>query len=363
MQGITVYQRKGRPTWYVIFDDPATGRRVFRNSGYRLDDPTGKAKAYALAREQSHSGIAHGVESNHERWDAWAETWLRVRYRGKEKTLTSYLGAWKHLSFFLHERKIFLPRLLTYQHVVEFVHWRESQVKKASGKKVSRNTALHNVKVLSRLMREALRRGYAQGNPCVKLSEDVPADPAPDKPEYTDEQIALVRAELARRAQIGRPSDWMPIAFEIALHQGCRLSATQVPMERIDFTHWTITFHEKGGREFTVPVHPALRPLLLRLRDEGRTVTCQLPRFASRIFSRVLRAIGLPHCFHSTRVTVITRMARGDVSEQKAMAYVHHGSWAVHKIYTKLRPPDVAGVHAALALPVAPPAPVRRPSA
>lgn len=363
MQGISVYQRSGRHTWYVIYDCPKRGRRVFESSGFRLDAPNGKLQAYAYARQKSQSGITHGVEQHHEQWSAWAETWLRVRYKAKDKTLTSYLGAWKQLSFFLHERKLFLPRQLTYSHVVDFVHWRETQVKKASGRKVSRNTALHNVKVLSRLMREAVRRGYAQGNPCVKLSEDVPADPAPEKPELTDEQIALVRAELARRALIGRPSDWMPIAFEIALHQGCRLSATQVPMSRIDFVHWTITFHEKGDREFTVPVHPALRPLLLSLRDEGRTVTCELPRFASRIFSRVLRAIGLPHCFHSTRVTVITRMARGDVSEQKAMAYVHHGSWAVHKIYTKLRPPDVQGVHAALALPAIEAMPARRTSA
>lgn len=355
MQGITVYERKGRHTWYVIYDCPKRGKRVFENSGFRLDAPNSKLQAYAYAREKSKSGIATGLEHSRERWDAWAETWLRVRYKAREKTLTSYLGAWKHLSFFLKEHKIFLPRLLTYQDVVAFVLWRESQIKRQSGRKVSRNTALHNVKVLSRLMREAVRRGYAQGNPCVKLSEDVPADAAPEKPEYTDEQIAMVRAELARRAKIGRPSEWMPIAFEIALHQGCRLSATKIPLSRIDFARWTVTFREKGAKEFTVPVHPALQPLLLRLREEKREFTCELPRFASRIFSRVLRAIGLPHCFHCTRVTVITRMARGDVSEQKAMAYVHHGSWAVHKIYTKLRPPDVAGVHAALALPPAEP--------
>lgn len=358
MQGISVYQRPGRKTWYVIFDDPMTGKRTFANSGYKLDDPNGKMAAYAFARERSHSGVAHGLETSHERWDAWADAWLRERYHDKEKTLTSYLGAWKFLSFFLHERKIFLPRLLQYRDVVEFVRWRESQIKKRSGKRVSRNTALHNVKVLSRLMREAVRRGFAQGNPCVKLSEDVPPTRPPEKPEYTDEEIALVRAELARRAKIGRPSEWMPIAFEIALHQGCRLSATQIDFKDVDWKRWTVTFHEKGGQVFTVPVHPAIRPLFLRLRAQGRQHSCILPRFASRIFSRVLRAIGLPHCFHCTRVSVITRMARGDVSEQKAMAYVHHGSWAIHRIYSRLRAADVTGVADALALP-APALPAR----
>ncbi len=362
MQGISVYRRAARPTWYVAYDCPRRGRRINESTGFRTDHPNGKLQAYAYAREKSHSGIAHGLDHQHERWSAWAETWLQVRYKQKPKTLTSYLGAWKQLSFFLHERKIFTPRLLQYQDVVAFVHWREAQVKIRSQRTVSRNTALHNVKVLSRLMREAVRRGYAQGNPCVKLSEDVPPDRAPEKPEFTDAEIALVRAELARRAPLGRPSDWMATAFEIALHQGCRLAATQIPMQRIDFARGTITFHEKGGKEFTVPMHPGLRPLLERLRDEGRSVTCELPRFASRNFGRVMAALGLAHRFHSTRVTVITRMARGDVTEQKAMAYVHHGSWAVHKIYTKLRPPDVSGVADALALPAPPPPAARAPA-
>lgn len=361
MQGISVYQRAGRPTWYVAFDCPRRGRRVNVSTGFRLDVANGKLQAYAFAREQSQSGVTHTAAKNHERWEAWAETWLEVRYKNSPKTLTSYLGAWKHLSFFLRERQVVLPRQLQYEDVVAFVHWRERQVKTRSKRTVSRNTALHNVKVLSRLMREAVRRGYAQGNPCVKLSEDVPPDRAPEKPEFTNEQIEQVRAELARRAKLGRPSEWMAIAFEIAIHQGCRLSATQIPMSRIDFNRWTITFHEKGQQEFTVPVHVGLRPLLLRLRDEGRTQTCTLPFHAPRNFTRVMRAIGLPHTFHSTRVSVITRMARGDVTEQKAMAYVHHGSWAVHKIYSKLRPPDVAGVAEALGIPVqsAPSAPAR----
>lgn len=361
MQGITVYERTGRATWYVIYYDPHTGRRTFRNSRFRIDDPQGKIKAYAFARELAMSGIGAGTTSSRESeaFDVWAEGWLRTRYKHQARTLTSYLGAWKHILFFLRERKLTVPRLLEYRHVVDFVHWRESQVKRRSKRTVSRNTALHNVKVLSRVMREAVRRGYAQGNPCLRLSEDVPPAPVPEKPEFTDEQIALVRAELARRATLGRPSDWMAIAFEIALHQGCRLSATQIPMRDIDFDRGTITFREKGHRGhktvFTVPIHPGLRPLLERLRDEGRTLTCTVPWHGPRNFGRVMDAIGLPHRFHSTRVSVITRMARSDVTQQKAMAYVHHGSWAVHKIYTKLKPPDVEGVAAALAIPPAPP--------
>lgn len=361
MQGITVYQRPGRKTFYVIYPDSNTGERVFKNSGVPLSDPQGRLKAYAFAREKSHSGIGLRAERDHEQWDTWVPFFISTRFAKSPKTLSSYLGAWKFLSGFLHEHKIKTPRSLTYQHALDFAGWREAKKKKASGRFVSRNTTLHNIKVMSRIMREAVRRGYAAGNPWYKVTDDLPADPVPEKPEYTDGDIAKVRAELDRRSKLGRPSEWMPIAFEIALAQGCRLSATQIPMHKIDFERWTIRFSEKGGQDFTVPVNPALQPLLLRLRAEGRTVTCQLPRFASRTFSRVLKGAGLKappgmanHTFHSTRVTLISRGARAGIPEQKMMRVVHHGSWAVHKRYTKLRSADVADVYPALALPPPP---------
>lgn len=358
MQGITVYTRPGRTMFYVIYPDPHTGKRTFQSSGVPLSDPQGRLKAYAFARDRSQSGIGTHSERDHEQWDSWVPAFLRSRFSRSPKTLSSYLGAWKFLSAFFHEHRIKTPRALTYQHALDFAAWREAKRKKASGRLVSRNTTLHNIKVLSRIMREAVRRGFAPGNPWYKVTDDLPAAPVPEKPEYTDADIAKVRAELERRAGLGRPSDWMPIAFEIALAQGCRLSATAIPMHKIDFERWTIRFSEKGGQDFTVPVNPTLRPLLLRLRAEGRTVTCELPRFASRIFSRVLKSAGLQapagmgnHTFHSTRVTLISRGARAGIPEQKMMRVVHHGSWAVHKRYTKLLSADVADVYPALALP------------
>ena len=356
MQGISVYQRDGRPHWYVAYTCPHRGRRVNESTGFKVSDPRSKLEAYAYARDKAQSGVAVAPRSRDpSAWGLWVVPWLKDRYAHQPKSLTNHLGAWKQLSFFLVENKIPVPRLLRYEHVVAFVHWREQQVKQQSGRTVSRNTALLNVRSLSRIMREAVRRGYAQGNPCKGITEDVPAIDPKEKPEFTDEQIALVRAELARRSGLGRPSDWMAIAFEIALHQGCRLSATQIPLRDVDLQRGTIRLQEKGDKDFTMPIHPALRPLLQRLKDTpGREFTCVLPRFASRNFSRVMRAIGLPHSFHSTRVSVITRMARNDVPEQKAMRYVQHGSWAVHQIYTRLKAHDVAGVAGALGLPPPP---------
>lgn len=348
MQSISVYARTGRPTWYVAYDCPERARRVCESTCIKIDDPRGKLAAYAYARDKSKSGIGHSGNSERTRWDCWTKDWLTVRFAQQPKTLVSYLGAWKFLSFWLRETGIPTPRALRYEHAIAFVNWREGRVKR-SGRRVSRNTALHNCKVMSRIMREAVRRGYCEGNPWFKLSEDIPETAAKEKPEFTDEQIAKVKAELARKTRRGpaRPA-WMSIAFEIALLTGCRLAETQIPFDRIDLARNVIIFHTKGGKIHPVSIHPALRPLLEKLKAGGRKQTCQLPFLASRSFSRVLKRIGLDHTFHCTRVTGITRAARAGVSEQKAMAYFGHSGWAVHRIYQRLTPADAADCHAAL---------------
>jgi hypothetical protein len=356
MQGISVYARRDRPTWYVAYTCPIRSKRVCEATAFRIDEPGSKLKAYAYAREKSLSGVAHGQQRDDSRWENWVEPWLRMRFAIKLTTLTGYLGAWKFLSFWLRENKVPTPRALLYQHAIAFVNWRQSQTKR-SGKTVGRNTALHNCRVMSRIMREAVRRGYTNGNPWFRLEEDIPEAPVGEKPEFTDEHVARVRAELARKTKRGpaRP-EWMSIAFEIALLQGCRLRETQIPFDRIDLERNVIIFHTKGDKIHPVAIHPELRPLLVRLKAEGRKVTCTLPFLASRSFSRMLRRIGLPHVFHCTRVTGVTRAARAGVSEQQAMAYFGHSGWAVHRIYQRLTPADGSRCHAALTFSPAAPA-------
>ena len=46
--------------------------------------------------------------------------------------------------------------------------------------------------------------------------------------------------------------------------------------------------------------------------------------------------------FHSTRVTVVTRLARAGESKPKVMAYVGHASETVNDVYLRLSAPDVA---------------------
>ena len=63
------------------------------------------------------------------------------------------------------------------------------------------------------------------------------------------------------------------MSLEIALHQGCRLSETSQPLDRVDLKRGTITFSAKGRNGklhvFTTALHPGLRPLVERLKAAG----------------------------------------------------------------------------------------------
>jgi hypothetical protein len=352
---VSVYRRAGRPTWYVAFDG-AHGR-VCRSTGFRIDDPDGERKARRWGEERDVHVPAATAGDSHA-WDRWVISWLRDQYAEPEqaKTLRSYLGAWSFLRLYLRERRIQGPEQLTYSDVTGYIPWRTKRTKR-SGKKVTKNTALHNIRILSVIMREAVRRNWCQGNPCDRLGVKKAAITKP-RPEITDDEIARIREGLRTRPE------WMRVAFEIALHQGCRLRETQVPLRDVDLDRRTITFRAKGGDTYTSALHPALVPLLRDLKARGATVACRIEHHSSRNFTRFLQSIGLGHlCFHCTRVTCITRMARAGVPVQQAMRYVHHATESIHAIYQRLRADDLQNCVAALAYPEPPPSPVPVPSA
>jgi integrase len=220
---------------------------------------------------------------------------------------------------------------------LEYLEWRTS-FKRKTGKIAGRNTAILEIKVLAMIMGEAVRLGYADSNPLVSLNlrRSKPAK----KPELTDKEIGEIRKSL-----INQP-EWMQVAFEIALHTGCRLGETRLPLKCIDFVENKITFPSpKGGedRAFSIPMLSALRPLLLRLSKTGREFTLEFPFQPSRqwnIFFHRIKKIHL--CFHCLRVTYINRLRRSGVPREAAMRLVNHSSELVHKIYQRERVEDVA---------------------
>lgn len=210
-----------------------------------------------------------------------------------------------------------------------------NHAKKARRSPVSSITALGEVKLLGLILGEAKERGLVRANVCRGLG--IKRERGRIKPEFTDDQIWAIREALANWPE------WMRICFEISIHHGTRLRATQIDLLRdIDWENRRITFHEKAGKVFTVPAHLDVFRLLEQRRNAGAQMACELPKGPSKAWRKFFDSIDLTeHCFHCCRVTVISRMARAGVPEAKAMKFVGHASTEIHRIYQRLRAEDL----------------------
>jgi len=345
MKYASVHQRAGSPRWRISFFCPIRQKRVHETTPFLLTDPQGRRKALTFAAEKSKFAIADRASAGADRWERWVDDFLTQRYAGREKTSARMVYAWHQWRSYLFEKGVRVPRGLDYRTVLGFIDWRRAQVKPSSGRVVSLNTALCDVRVMSVIMREAMRRDFAESNHCEKLG--IAKDPAKQKPEMTGAEIATIRAAL-----VDRP-EWMRTSFEIALHQGCRLRETSVPLADIDLERKTIRFSAKGRRGtkhvFTTQLHPALEPLVRSLAKAGRPVTCELPQMAAKEWHFFFKGLKLGHlCFHCTRVTVITRMARAGVPISQAMAFVGHASETIHRVYQRRATGDLSRAVGAL---------------
>lgn len=197
------------------------------------------------------------------------------------------------------------------------------------------------LKFLAMLMNEAVRLGHADGNPLTKM--DIQKDDPEEKPEMTDEEISRIRAALEKEPE------WMQTCFDIALHTGCRLRETRLPLTCISFSEKKITFpHPKGGRHraFSIPMPTALFPLLKRLKGRLKGLdskyTLEFPYQPSRRWQQFFMKLKLEHLwFHCLRVTFINRLRRARVPMQDAMRLVNHASELIHKIYQREKVEDV----------------------
>jgi hypothetical protein len=344
----SVYERKDSPYIWIAYHCPKRRKRVGEATPFRKDEHGARRKALALATEKSQETRIDREERSTD-FEAWVPTWLQLHHRQSPKSLKAESGRWEQLHGYLYEKGIPSPRHVTYDNAIGYLKWRQDQVKR-SGKKPGYNTALQELRFLGRLLKEAVRRGYCIANPLASMG--LKKDPPKEKPEITDAEVSLIRRKLKDEPE------WMRVSFEIATYQGCRLSETQVPFSRINFEAGTIQFHVKRGKVFTTRLHPKLVPLLTKLKSRGLKQTCTLPQMAAKDWHWFFhgrdepghhRPAFLPHlCFHCTRVTVITKMARAGVPMAQAMAYVGHANSLIHRIYQRLLPADVGSAVAAI---------------
>jgi hypothetical protein len=339
----TLYKRttKGAssPFWWIKYLDD-TGKLVQESTGKRLDSvhETREARKIRAAKEVVERSAAP-QERGDRKLRAWVPRWLASTYKSQENTLEAYLGAFEYLMKFFEGNKAHSASQITRKMCFDYLDWRMKKENGGTGDGVCRNTAIHNLRILRLILNEAINRDHILKNPAAKLG--LKSDPVEEKPEISDEERAAVE---------GSPlAEWQKISWAIAINQGCRLAETSLPLSDVDLKHNTITFTLKGGRRHTTKLISTLRPLLQKLKDDGHLLTWgPFHRNASRDWSRTLEGLGMPFSFHSTRVTVITRLARAGVNEQQAIRFIGHCSSEVHAIYTRLRVDDLAACDAAL---------------
>ncbi len=147
------------------------------------------------------------------------------------------------------------------------------------------------------------------------------------KPEISDEENALILEALE-----GEPP-WMAVAYKVALAQGCRLKEISFNIhEDVDLGAGKITFHAKQEDVFTTKLVPSNRDL----REQGKVRSWDHFGNASREWTRLFRKLGPGHlCFHSTRVTAITKCARKGFPLAQALRFFGRASSSVHEIYQK----------------------------
>jgi integrase len=142
----------------------------------------------------------------------------------------------------------------------------------------------------------------------------------------------------------------------IARYHGVRLNETNVnPMK--DVKLWDqdgerrgeIEFRQKGNRIRKKPLHPKLIALFDKLRNQKATSTYIVWQWGNR-WTKLLTRCGIKDrdpnaCFHSTRVTVETRLARAGVDKAIRMAYLTHENGDVNDSYNRFKPDDLRVCH------------------
>lgn len=331
----SLYTRPRSPYYWLKRRDPGTGKVVRESTEIRTDSPGARAKANQLRAAATLAEQNAPQIATSERWQNWLAAFLQRRYENTPSWKNAKLAGAEILTFVEHHQ-VPSPRFLTYAIASTFVQWRTSTKLLPP---ISANSAALRFVYLSVAMREAVRRGFATANPCRDVRSE--RTPAKQKLEITEDHQAKIES-LLTTAQA-----WMREQWLILMRQGCRISETLVPLDRIDESRRTITFRIKGGRLHTSQLHPDLLPLVAQARAEGRKTIIEPPPSYNAIWSLWLKKHGFPYSAHCTRVTVITRLLRAGHSPALVCAFIGHTE-EVNRIYRRLKPPDTLALLATL---------------
>lgn len=267
----------------------------------------------------------------------WVDGWLAARH-GNSLTYIRYAATWRRLKAYLSEKGIKDFAALTRQHCFDYYLWRVG---------IKRNTVGWELRVLAAICHEAVKRSIIGANPASALGvrrQTVKLKPELS-PELMDEILALV--EKMRRTPY---KDFYRVSFLLGRYHGLRISETRFHLSCVNFATNTLTITTKGDKTHAVYLHPKVRPMLEEMANRGQAWTFAEPsdpQTMSDMWHAFFKRTGLRDrypgiCFHSQRVSVISQMARANISEIKAMRYVSHATASVHRIYARTRVADLA---------------------
>jgi site-specific recombinase XerC len=324
------FQHKNSGFYYLKVKRGGKWVQVPTNIRVEHVDSLRRVKMMALQESAKELEIPRGSSG----WE-WVPGFLRTQFGEVSTTLQRYGEAWTALEIYIALKECLGPERVTHTLCYEYCDWRVS-CREHGMRPVKWNTALHELKVFSRILSEAVKRGMIQANPCFRLG--LRRRNTRVKPEITHEEQAIIEEALKNQPQ------WMQDSWTIAMCQGFRLSETNCPLSRVEFGLGTISVIGKGHKVHTAPLHPKVREIALRAKQaKQERLLDRFPHKASLHWVKFFRSIGMSHLsFHCTRVTVVTRLARSGASKAQTMAYVGHASETVHEVYLRLSAPDVA---------------------
>ena len=310
------------------------GQWKLKATEFSTDNAQHKKLALALEAAATSRELGSRRITSEEKWESWVENYFQTAVK-KQNTANGYRQSWAWLRMYLEEKGVTTPAKVDYGVAFEYVQWRR---KNGLKKTTSDSTAQRDLKVLRILMNHAVHRGWAQGNPLLKMK--LPRPQPKKKAEYTDDDVKKLFKAFEKNCT---ENDWRYVAWRIGAELGIRLMSTQIPWEDVNFDTNVIKVKGKsinGNERFYETIIPtSLRPLLLKQKALGGKYTVELPENnASQKFGNFLtRVAKLPnHCFHGTRVTFNARLERNpDITGRIAMQALNHSSPAVHAVYSR----------------------------
>jgi site-specific recombinase XerC len=349
-----IYKRKNSPFWWINYRNPVTGKRELKSTGCRIGSGPDKRRAEEIEAEKT-LAERQAPAAAIGKWDSWVTDFIKEQVSGR--TSERYLSAWRTLRMFLDETKIICPRDVTYQNCSTYLKWRADADHKNGKYNAGKNTAILEFKIFRWIMREAVKRGYCQGNP----AREVVVKRAPRKifPDLSDAKLKEIFDAIQTEPEPDRTQ--FKHSFAVALLHGVRLNETNVnPLQDVNLTSEmpTIRFFQKGGRERIKPLHPQLFKFFKTLQDDKAKQTYPMDTFPdgrlkwggrwTKFFVRHgIKSTEPNACFHSLRVTVENVLREAGIPKEIREAYLshEHGNQDVNARYDRIKTREMRICH------------------